>query len=196
MSSNLDNEYPDLWVWVDLETTHLEPYRGHIWELGLIITDTQLNELARESWVIKADREKLGHVSDWSLEQHAKSGLLREALASKWTAESAEREALIWLHGRTNWIGDGKVPMAGASVHFDRAWLKVQMPQLEKWFYYGNLDVSSVEKLANAWWPELPTWKDRGLHRVQPDNEDAINELRYYLTNGVLAMAPTRPVRV
>ena len=180
------NEYPDCLVWVDIETTHLEPKKGSIWEVGLIITDGHLNEVNRASWVLHGDRENLGRVSDWSLVQHAKSGLLLEALQSNLVAQACESEALTWLQSRTDWKLRGKVPMAGASVHFDRAWLQYHMPTLEAWFYYGNLDVSSVEKLARLWWPELPQWEDRGLHRAQPDNEDAIAELRYYATNGVL----------
>lgn len=181
------NEYPDCLVWLDIETTHLEPKKGSIWEVGLIITDGHLNEINRASWVLHADRENLGRVSDWSLVQHAKSGLLLEALESGLDAQTCATEAVRWLGSRTDWLPSGKVPMAGASVHFDRAWLKYHMPALEEWFYYGNLDVSSVEKLARLWWPEIPQWEDRGLHRAQPDNEDAIAELRYYVTNGVLA---------
>jgi len=180
------NTYPDYLAWVDIETTHLEPNKGSIWELGIILTDGRLNELNRASWVLRADRENLGRVSDWSLVQHAKSGLLIEALASGLDAQTCAAEAVKWLGSRSDWQTEGTVPMAGASVHFDRAWLKHHMPKLEAWFYYGNLDVSSVEKLARLWWPEVPQWEDRGLHRAQVDNEDAIEELRYYVERGVL----------
>ena len=125
------------------------------------------------------------------------SGLLPECFKSKWSLRSAQSEALIWLNNKTEFIADGRVPMCGASVHFDRAWLKLHMPELERWFHYGNLDVSSVEKIARLWHPEIPEWRDRGLHRVEPDNEDAISELKFYLEHRVLtaslSFAGTRP---
>lgn len=180
------NSYPDRLMWLDLETTHLDPKKGAIWELGMILTSGDLTELNRASWVLKADRENLGRVSDWSLVQHAKSGLMLEALQSTYTVQAVEAEALHWAQSRTEWTLDGKVPMAGASIHFDRAWLKEWMPKLEAWFYYGNFDVSSIEKLARLWHPETPQWEDRGLHRSQPDNEDAIAELRYYVAQHII----------
>lgn len=180
----MSEKYPDLLAWVDIETTGLEAERDEILELGIILTDGRLNEISRASWVIKFDRGDLPRLDDWCLQQHAKSGLLVECFKSEIALDHVEKQAIIWLNSRSSWAK--RVPAAGASVHFDRGFLNIHMPDLNKWFHYGNLDVSSIEKLARLWHPVVEPWKDRGLHRALPDCEDAIAELAYYREQGIV----------
>lgn len=175
----------DTLVWLDLETTTLDPAKGAILELGMVLTDGHLNERDRFGVVVAFPRHRAGEIEEWPLFQHAQSGLLKQCFAESLNALGAERRAMEWLRSVAPGLGPS-IPMCGASIHFDRAWLKVHMPELESWFYYGNLDVSSIEKIARLWHPELARWQDRGLHRALPDCEDAIAELNYYVANGVV----------
>jgi len=174
--------YPDRFVWLDLETTGLDPAKEQILELGLLITGSDLrgfHDPLRRSWPIHQSSAILGGMDDWCLRQHGKSGLIADCAKAKESLTDVKWAALRYLDEVCPNLR-GKIPMAGCSIHFDRAFLKAQAPELEAWFYYGNLDVSAVEKLARLWYPNLPEWHGRELHRVDPDNEDAIAELSYY----------------
>lgn len=172
-------------IWVDLETTDLETHRGNILELGLTMTTADLMIEKERSWILKFEKGDLGNVNDWCLKQHFLSGLLPLCMASDNSIGEVQDDALNTL--RTWGLSKGEQAMCGASVHFDRAWLKVYMPQLENWFTYRNIDVSTITGLARLWHPETVDFKDRGLHRVTPDNQDAIARLRYYIEEDIIA---------
>lgn len=184
------DSYPDLLCWIDLETTGLNPDSCQILEIGLLLTDSKLQRLDSRSWVIGHSAYVLGGMDEWCLRQHGKTGLIADCAGAKLGRERVESEVLDYLLAITQAAGgelEGRVPMCGASIHFDRAFLRKWMSRVEQWFYYGNLDVSSVEKLARLWYPELKPWEGRELHRVDPDNEDAVAELAYYREHIFLA---------
>lgn len=175
-------DYADTLVFLDIETTGLDPDNGVILELGFLVVDANsFMKLESESWIVGQPFRILEGMEGWPKKQHRESGLTDLCERSNQSVLDVEMLARDWLENIN--VGDGKVPMCGASIHFDRAWLKVHMPTVEEWFYYGNLDVSSIEKVARIWYPELPAWEDRGQHRVDPDNEDAVRELSYYQTH-------------
>jgi oligoribonuclease len=158
-------------------------------EIGLHATNRALGTLGTWSSILNYPRSELQHMSDWSLEQHGKSGLLKASLISGLSARRAEEEALTWVMSYQVsgvFIKPGTMPMYGASVHFDREWLRSHMPDLHKWFHYGNVDVSSFKRLFKLWWPSLEPPKAREEHRVGPDNEDSIALLHWYADTGLL----------
>src|SRR6266702_2139597 len=113
--------YPDQLAWVDLETTGLDPEKGRILELGILLTDSTLKKVDSRSWVIHQPPEILGGMDDWCLRQHGKSGLIADSAASKQILDQVSAQSRGWVGGRGP--KPGTVPMCGASVHFDRAWL-------------------------------------------------------------------------
>jgi len=167
-------------TWVDLETTGLEPRFGRILELGVVITDDELVELDRCSWVIRPFAPPIQPMSKYVLDMHTRSGLLDECRAVGRSPVEVEEEARTW-------IGDmhaGSVAlMAGNSIHFDRSWIKRHMPKLDEVFGYRMVDVSSIKELVARWWPgrEYKIEGDKP-HRTLPDIEHSISELRYYRT--------------
>lgn len=179
-------------VWLDIETTTIEPQDGSILELGITVTDLQLQVQHEDAWIIHFDRAELADVSDWSLQQHYATGLLPACFKSSVTTANAEVNAISWLRSKTNYT-KAAVPMCGASIHFDRSWLKVHMPSLEKAFYYGNFDVSTIEKVARWFWPDVAPWEDKGFHRALADNNEAIAELKYYAAAGIVKLGPSKP---
>jgi oligoribonuclease len=168
-------------VWVDVETTGLNPFGGWLLEVGMIITAADLHQIARKSWILKFNREYMSEIADEALKMHTSSGLLFEAMASHETLASATLSMREWLDSRVGYSAMKEMPMAGSTVQFDRAWLAHHLPLVEERFHYRHIDVSTLKNLARLWYPELLKWTgDRKLHRALPDLEDSITELDYY----------------
>lgn len=166
--------------WVDVETTGLDPQRDFIVEVGCIITDDNLEELARTSWVIHAPPKAFTRIYDNEIvyEMHVANGLLEELVKGFGTPIGLVREELEKFVAPFT----PNLPMCGSSVHFDRAMLHAWMPSVEALFHYRNCDVSTLKELAQRWWPNMAAIRpaERKLHRVIPDIEDSIAELRHY----------------
>lgn len=75
----------------------------------------------------------------------------------------------------------GKSPICGNSICQDRRFLYRQMPTLEAYFHYRNLDVSTLKELAARWAPQIMEgFKKGGTHLALDDIRDSIAELRHY----------------
>jgi oligoribonuclease len=169
----------DYLVWIDLEMTGLSSATDDIIEIATIVTDKELAVLA-EGPVIAIHRpdEVLARMDDWNQRQHGSSGLLERVRGSRTTAAEAERRTLEFL---TALVTPGSSPMCGNSVCQDRRFLARQMPQLERFFHYRNLDVSTLKELARRWAPQLTqSFNKEGAHLALADIRESIRELRYY----------------
>ena len=166
-------------IWIDLEMTGLDPFRDRIIEIATLVTDVHLNELAEGPIVaIRQADETLKGMDDWNREQHGRSGLTERVRDSRRDERSAERETIAFLG---DFVPPGKSPMCGNSVCQDRRFLARFMPQLEDFFHYRNLDVSTLKELARRWSPAMAEGfvKD-SKHLALEDIRDSIAELRYY----------------
>ena len=166
-------------VWLDLEMTGLEPAQDRILEIATLVTDTHLEILA-EGPVIAVHQPEalLAALDDWNREHHGSSGLLQRVRASDRDEAGAERETLAFLAA---WVPAGKSPLCGNSICQDRRFLARSMPQLEAWFHYRNLDVSSLKILAQRWAPAVAdAFKKESAHRAMDDIRESIAELRHY----------------
>ncbi len=47
------------------------------------------------------------------------------------------------------------VPLCGNSIGTDRRFLQEYMPELEEFFHYRNVDVSTIKELARRWHPAV-----------------------------------------
>lgn len=167
-------------VWLDLETTGLDPEDHVILELGMIVTDDDLNEQAHVSWIVKPGNARyLKQMNDFVRGMHTKNKLLEKVMFGAYAAE-VEQSAIKWLetqmHGVDHW------QLAGSSIHFDRAFLRRHMSLLEARFHYRMIDVSSFKEMVRRWMPcafeARPTLDV--THRVIDDCRDSIAELAYY----------------
>lgn len=171
--------HEDHLIWVDLEMTGLNPDADSILEIATLVTDKELNVLAKgPEFAIRHDAARLEAMDDWNRNQHRKSGLWQRVLDSNVTLGIAESVTVEFL---TNWVPSGKSPMCGNSICQDRRFLYRLMPRLERFFHYRNLDVSTIKELARRWAPEVA----RGMvkestHTALSDIHDSITELRYY----------------
>ena len=178
----MDDERHLRLIWLDLEMTGLDPINDSILEIATIITDADLNELAvGPVHAIRHPESVLNTMDDWNTEHHKASGLWQRVLASTVSMHAAERATLGFL---TQWTEPGVSPLCGNSICQDRRFLSRLMPELEAWFHYRNLDVSTLKELAARWAPQLlEGLVKENRHEALADIRESIAELRYYRCN-------------
>lgn len=166
-------------IWIDLEMTGLEPKKDVIIEIATIVTDSDLNILAEGPMLaIHQSDELLDGMDEWCTNQHGKSGLTQRVKESIITDAQAEQETIEFLK---QYVEPGVSPMCGNSIGQDRRFLDKYMPELERFFHYRNLDVSSLKELAKRWKPEVAAGVvKKGSHLAMDDIRDSIDELKYY----------------
>ena len=166
-------------IWIDLEMTGLDTHSDTIIEIATVVTDKHLNELAEGPvFAIHKPRDVLDAMDDWNTRQHAASGLTDRVLASATTTGEAETATLTFLE---EWVDTGASPMCGNSICQDRRFLAREMPVLERFFHYRNLDVSTLKILAQHWAPAVAAgFSKESEHLALADIRDSIAELAWY----------------
>ena len=169
----------DYLVWIDLEMTGLKPDTDVIIEMATIVTDSQLRIVAEGPVIaIHQPESVLDGMDDWNKRTHGASGLLTRVRDSKWTMAMAESRTMEFLKAL---VEPNASPMCGNSICQDRRFLARQMPTLEKFFHYRNLDVSTLKELARRWAPSIiPGFSKQGEHKALADIQESIRELAYY----------------
>jgi oligoribonuclease len=166
-------------VWIDLEMTGLKPDSDSIIEIATVVTDKELTVLGDGPVIaIHQPEDVLARMDDWNQRQHGSSGLLARVRASRVTVAEAERRTLEFL---TPLVTAGSSPMCGNSICQDRRFLARCMPELERFFHYRNLDVSTLKELARRWAPAVGDgFVKQGTHLAHADIHESIRELRHY----------------
>jgi len=166
-------------IWIDLEMTGLDTQSDHIIEIATIVTDATLNLVAEGPVLaIHQPDDVLAAMDDWNRKTHGTSGLLQRVRESTLTAAEAEEQTLRFL---AEHVDAGVSPMCGNSICQDRRFLAREMPALEKYFHYRNLDVSTVKELARRWAPSvLEGVKKTSTHLALDDIRESIRELEHY----------------
>ena len=187
MSSEKQNEEQELendrletnLIWIDLEMTGLDTASDHIIEVATVVTDKNLNEVAiGPELVVSQSSAVMGAMDAWNTRQHGESGLTQRVLESKLSTAAAERQTLDFLQRH---VAAGASPMCGNSICQDRRFLAREMPELEAFFHYRNLDVSTLKILAQAWAPAVAAgFNKSSSHRALDDVRDSIAELIHY----------------
>ena len=166
-------------IWIDLEMTGLDTVNDVIIEIATIVTDKHLNELAEGPVLaIRQSEATMQAMDEWNTRQHGQSGLTERVLQSKIPTRDAEVATLEFLSA---WVDEGASPMCGNSICQDRRFLARQMPELERYFHYRNLDVSTLKILAQQWAPAVAAgFEKESTHRALADIRDSIAELAWY----------------
>lgn len=166
-------------IWVDMEMTGLNPDSDRIIEVALVITDAQLNTVAEGPVLAVYQPDAVLDAMDkWNKSTHAKSGLIDKVKASRLSETDAESQMLEFLKQH---VPAGVSPMCGNSICQDRRFMVRTMPQLEAYFHYRNLDVSTVKELAKRWKPGIAAgFTKDSKHEALSDIYDSISELKYY----------------
>lgn len=166
-------------IWIDLEMTGLDTVSDQIIEIATIVTDQNLNEKAvGPVLAVGQSQEVLDAMDEWNTRQHGSSGLTARVLESDLSVEDAQLQTLEFL---AKHVDAGASPMCGNSICQDRRFLARQMPALEEYFHYRNLDVSTLKILAQRWAPQVAKgYTKESSHRALDDIRDSIAELDYY----------------
>src|SRR5512139_1729235 len=159
--------------------TGLRTDTDSIIEIATVVTDAQLSVLAEGPvFAIQTPEAMLSAMDEWNTRQHGASGLVQRIRASDVTMAMAEERTLEFLR---QWVPGGVSPMCGNSICQDRRFLARQMPQLERYFHYRNLDVSTVKEIARRWAPQLVAgFTKQASHLALADIHDSIRELQFY----------------
>lgn len=170
---------PDHLAWLDMEMTGLNPETDRIIEVAMIITDGELNILAQSDvLVIHQSDDIMDHMDAWNTATHERTGLTAKVKAATLTEAAAEQQLLAFM---AQWLPEKTSPMCGNTIHQDRRFMARYMPQLEAYFHYRNLDVSTLKELAKRWNPEVAKGvTKKGAHQALEDIIESIDEMKYY----------------
>ncbi len=166
-------------IWIDLEMTGLLPEKDVIIEIATIVTDADLNILAEgPSLAIHQSSEVLAGMDEWNTEHHTNSGLVKRVKESNISTRNAEKQTIEFL---SKYVNESMSPMCGNTICQDRRFLYNYMPELEKFFHYRHIDVSTLKELLVRWKPEKKMIREgESQHLALADIRDSIDELKYY----------------
>lgn len=173
MSQNSNNL-----IWIDLEMTGLDPTSDTIIEIATLVTDVKLDVVAEGPVLaIHQSDEVLNGMDDWNTRHHGNSGLTAKVRASNISIAEAEAQTLDFLRQH---VPANTSPMCGNSICQDRRFLGRFMPDLEQYFHYRHIDVSTLKELKRRWFPQVLEFDKKNKHLALADIYESIEELRYY----------------
>lgn len=178
-------------AWIDLEMTGLDPERNVIIEIASLVTDRDLNILAEGPCLaIARTDEELALMDTWNVRTHTSSGLIERIRAEGVTVAEAERQTLLFLR---KWLRKGASPLAGNSIAQDRRFLRREMPKIEEFLHYRNVDVSTLKELVRRWYPTLPPAEKKQAHQALEDIRESVGEMLYYRAQVFRAVSEVIP---
>jgi oligoribonuclease len=179
-------------VWLDMEMTGLEPDTDRIIEIAVVVTNSTLDKIVEGPVLaIHQSDETLDKMDEWNKNTHGRSGLIERVRASA-VAEADAAEQIRAFLGE--YVPPGKSPMCGNSICQDRRFMARWMPELERFFHYRNLDVSTLKELCRRWQPAIyKGFQKRAMHTALADIHESIDELKYYRQH-FLTPAASAPV--
>jgi oligoribonuclease len=166
-------------VWIDMEMTGLHPEVDVVLEIATIVTDANLNILAEGPVLaIHQSDEVLNDMSQWCIDTHGKTGLTDRCKKSTVNEQCAVEQTILFLQ---KYVAKGVSPLCGNTIGQDRRFMVKYMPELEEYFHYRNIDVSTIKELVKRWKPELlDGFHKKGVHLALDDIRESIAEMAYY----------------
>ena len=166
-------------IWIDLEMTGLLPHSDRIIEIAVVVTDAMVTQrIEGPVLAVHQSDAVLDAMDAWNKGTHGKSGLIDRVKASTIDETAAQAQVIEFLK---RYVPAGKSPMCGNSICQDRRFLAKDMPALEAFFHYRNLDVSTLKELARRWKPGvLEGFKKAQAHTALADIHESIDELLHY----------------
>lgn len=187
-SNRFQHDSDSRMLWVDVETSGLDPMQDEILEVGFMMTDELGNYIDHvEVLMIQriVDYQRLRDTcSEVVRNMHDKSGLW-EDIQNSTATDTFVNDSHIELRKFLNENVKGKLPLAGSSVHFDRRWLELWLPYVSNYITHRNIDASTLREIASMISPQLVSNVNKlptlGAHRAIPDIIDSIELYRNYM---------------
>lgn len=181
ISMSASSDKNDRLVWIDCEMTGLDIGVDELCEIAVFVTDAELNVLDAKGLdvVIKPSQAAMDNMGEFVTNMHKTSGLAEE-IPNGVSVEEAEQQVLAYVKQFVP--GERTAPLAGNTIGTDRMFLAKQMPELDNFLHYRNIDVSTLKELARRWYPRVyfQAPEKHGGHRAAADILESIRELRYY----------------
>jgi len=165
-------------VWIDLETTGLSTKKDKIIEIGILVTDINLNILDTQGYVgfVNITNEDISLMDDIVKDMHTKNGVIEKCLKSKKTLEEIDKASVEYI---SKFVDRNEAPLCGTNIAFDRSFIEYSMPLLTNHLHYRNIDVTTIKQLSQIWKGDKYAGKE-STHEALDDIRESIEELRYY----------------
>ena len=168
-------------VWMDLEMSGLDPEQNTILEIATLITDFKLKVIAEGPVIaIHQTDELLDSMDEWNTNCHHETGLTERVRKSDIEMKDAEIMTLNFIKEH---VDQNRSPLCGNTIWQDRRFLIKYMPDLDSYFHYRNIDVSTIKELYTRWYPDLPIFQKQKVHSAMKDIKESVEELKYYRVN-------------
>lgn len=155
-------------IWIDLEMTGLNPTIHRIIEIATLITDAKLNIISKGPVIAINQQEKhMLLMNEWNKTTHKKNGLIERVKKSSYNESKAESKTIFFLK---QWVPLKTSPMCGNSIYQDRKFLHQYMPDLENYFHYRCIDVSTIKELVSLWYPKIKGFKKKKSYCIRRYN--------------------------
>lgn len=179
-------------VWLDCEMSGLDPQENRILEIAVVVTGPELQpRVEGPVLVIHQSDEHLDRMDAWNKGTHGKSGLIAKVRNSVLDEMQAQQILIEFLSG---FVARKVSPMCGNSIGQDRRFLARYMPELEAFFHYRNVDVSTLKELSKRWYPEVyKMFKKQQRHTALADVHESIDELEHYRRHFFREVQPALP---
>lgn len=171
-------------IWIDTETTGLNPRQDKLLEIACVITDDDLEEVNRFQAVTNEARTvDFNSVDPYVLDMHFKNGLWHESLKANLPENllyQIDRNLAAFIDSNS---AGAKHQLGGSTISFDRGFIEYHLPSTNTTLHYRNVDVTSFNEVARRFWPEIHEKRPRNgetKHRALDDILESINVLRYY----------------
>lgn len=168
-SDSLDTSMSKL-IWVDLETTGLDPVNDSILEIAIAESDManpfELRHIFQRVYSSAVDFESM---KPFVQKMHTDNGLWAEVQTAEFGAWTAKAEdELMDAVSFVEEYGDRPF-LAGSSVHFDRSFMEEAWPCFAPTsFHHRHFDVSSIKLFCQSLgMPKFP--KNEAAHRAKAD---------------------------
>lgn len=165
-------------VWIDLETTGLSLKKDKIIEIGILVTDKDLNILDENGYVgfVNITEGDINLMDDTVKDMHTKNNVIENCLHSTLTLEDIDKASVEYI---SQFVAINEAPLCGNNIAFDRGFIEYNMPLLTKHLHYRNIDISTIKQLSNIWKNDVYKGKN-STHEALDDIRESIEELRYY----------------
>jgi oligoribonuclease len=136
-------------IWIDVETTGLDPKSSVLLEVALVLTTPQLDPLYSGDWVIW--HEDLPAIFEATPERvqemHTTNGLWDACVDSDATLESVEQA----MFAAITVAGAQRGRIAGFNPTFDRRFIDAYLPKVGACLSYRHFDVSTLHYAEQQW---------------------------------------------